>query len=152
MTSLPAPRANAYRDTWSGDLRAADAGREVTVAGWVHRRRDHGGLIFIDLRDRTGLLQVVIDPQEAGAEIFAAAERLRSEHVISVRGTVASRGAEHVNPNLPTGEIELRTAALTCSPMLPRRRSPSTRRRPSVRRSGSSTARSICAARACARR
>jgi aspartyl-tRNA synthetase len=108
---LPAPRANAYRDAWNGDLNAADAGSEHRVAGWVHRRRDHGGLIFIDLRDRTGLLQLVIDP-DAGAEIFAAAEHLRSEHVISVLGTVDRRGADHVNPNLPTGEIELRVTAL----------------------------------------
>ncbi len=113
MTSLPAPRANQYRNTWCGNLRAQDAGIEQRVAGWVHRRRDHGGLIFLDLRDRTGLLQVVIDPQEAGAEIFAAAERLRSEHVISVAGVLELRGGEHVNPNLPTGEVELRTTSLT---------------------------------------
>ncbi|MBO9532281.1 MAG: aspartate--tRNA ligase [Solirubrobacteraceae bacterium] len=113
MTSLPAPRANAYRDTWCGNLRAQDAGVEQRVAGWVHRRRDHGGLIFLDLRDRTGLLQVVIDPQEAGPEIFKAAERLRSEHVISVGGVLELRGGEHVNPNLPTGEVELRTTSLT---------------------------------------
>jgi aspartyl-tRNA synthetase len=113
MTSLPAPRANEYRNTWCGNLRAQDAGIEQRVAGWVHRRRDHGGLIFIDLRDRTGLLQVVIDPQEAGPEIFAAAERLRSEHVISVAGVLELRGGEHVNPNLPTGEVELRTTSLT---------------------------------------
>ncbi len=112
MTSLPAPRANAYRDAWNGDLSAADAGSVKHVAGWVHRRRDHGGLIFIDLRDRTGLLQLVIDP-DAGADIFAAAERIRSEHVISVTGEISKRGAEHVNPNLPTGEIELRVASLT---------------------------------------
>ncbi len=108
---LPAPRANAYRDAWSGDLNASSAGTEVRVAGWVHRRRDHGGLIFIDLRDRTGLLQLVIDP-DAGAEIFAAAEHLRSEHVISAVGTIELRGADHVNPNLPTGEVELRVTAL----------------------------------------
>ncbi|MBJ7473354.1 MAG: aspartate--tRNA ligase, partial [Solirubrobacteraceae bacterium] len=111
MTTLPAPRANIYRDAWNGDLRAADAGAVKRVSGWVHRRRDHGGLIFIDLRDRTGLLQLVIDP-DAGADIFAAAERLRSEHVISVSGEISQRGAEHVNPNLPTGEIELRVASL----------------------------------------
>jgi aspartyl-tRNA synthetase len=113
MTSLPAPRANEYRNAWCGDLRAQDAGIEQRVAGWVHRRRDHGGLIFLDLRDRTGLLQVVIDPQEAGPEIFAAAERLRSEHVVSIGGVLQLRGGEHVNPNLPTGEVELRTTALT---------------------------------------
>ncbi|MDQ8044817.1 MAG: aspartate--tRNA ligase [Patulibacter sp.] len=108
---LPAPRANAYRDAWNGDLNADAAGTEHRVAGWVHRRRDHGGLIFIDLRDRTGLLQLVIDP-DAGADIFTAAEKLRSEHVISVSGVVEKRGAEHVNPNLPTGEIELRVTSL----------------------------------------
>lgn len=113
MTTLPAPRANEYRDRWAGDLRAQDAGIEQRVAGWVHRRRDHGGLIFIDLRDRSGLLQIVIDPQEAGAEVFAKAERLRSEHVISVGGVLELRGGEHVNPNLPTGEVELRTTSLT---------------------------------------
>ena len=108
---LPAPRANAYRDAWSGDLTAADAGTEKRVAGWVHRRRDHGGLIFIDLRDRTGLLQLVIDP-DAGPEIFAAAEHLRSAHVITAVGTIDRRGEEHVNPKMPTGEIELRVTAL----------------------------------------
>lgn len=109
--SLPAPSANVYRDAWNGDLRASDAGVERRVAGWVHRRRDHGGLIFIDLRDRTGLLQLVIDP-DAGAELFAAAERLRPEHVISASGMVELRGEEHRNPNLPTGEIELRVTSM----------------------------------------
>jgi aspartyl-tRNA synthetase len=100
------PRQNPYRDTWCGDLRADDAGRAVRVAGWVHRRRDHGGLIFIDLRDRSGLVQLVFHPDASGAA-FAAAERLRSEHVISVGGEVVCREEANVNPNLATGEIEI---------------------------------------------
>ncbi|HEY1540479.1 MAG TPA: aspartate--tRNA ligase [Solirubrobacteraceae bacterium] len=102
-----APRANAYRDAWCGDLGAANAGAPARVSGWVHRRRDHGGLIFIDLRDRSGILQLVFHP-EHGAELFAAAERLRGEYVVSVGGEVILREARNVNPELPTGEIELR--------------------------------------------
>ncbi|HEV2819789.1 MAG TPA: OB-fold nucleic acid binding domain-containing protein, partial [Solirubrobacteraceae bacterium] len=67
------PRANPYRDRWAGDLWGADVGTIVTVAGWVHRRRDHGGLIFLDLRDRSGLLQLVVHP-ETGEDTFTAAE------------------------------------------------------------------------------
>jgi aspartyl-tRNA synthetase len=100
------PRANSLRDAWAGDLRAGDEGRRVRVAGWVHRRRDHGGLIFIDLRDRAGLLQLVLHPETSG-DAFAAAERLRSEHVVSATGEVVRREVGNVNPNLPTGEIEL---------------------------------------------
>ena len=100
---MRAPRANAYRDRWTGELRSADVGTTVRVAGWVHRRRDHGGLIFIDLRDRSGLLQIVFHPGEG----FALAESLRSEHVISVSGEVVAREAGQVNPNLATGEIEI---------------------------------------------
>jgi aspartyl-tRNA synthetase len=105
------PAANRYRDAWAGDLRAADEGREVRVAGWVHRRRDHGGLIFIDLRDRAGLLQLVFHPDTSG-EAFAAAERLRAEHVVSVDGRVVHREEGQVNPGLATGEIELHVAAM----------------------------------------
>ncbi len=105
------PRANVYRDAWCGDLRASNADTASRVAGWVHRRRDHGGLIFIDLRDRSGILQLVFHP-EYGAEMFAAAERLRGEHVISVAGTVILREERNVNPELPTGEIELRCAEM----------------------------------------
>jgi aspartyl-tRNA synthetase len=101
-----APRANRYRDAWAGELRADAVGRELRVAGWVHRRRDHGGLIFVDLRDRTGLLQLVFRPEEA-PEAHGEAHRLRSEDVISARGRVVDREPETVNPNLPTGEIEL---------------------------------------------
>jgi aspartyl-tRNA synthetase len=101
-----APRANPYRDAWCGDLTAAGAGAPARVAGWVHRRRDHGGLIFIDLRDRSGILQLVFHP-ENGAEMFAAAERLRGEYVVSVAGEVVLREARNINPDLPTGEIEL---------------------------------------------
>jgi aspartyl-tRNA synthetase len=100
------PRHNQYRDAWCGDLRATDADRIVRVAGWVHRRRDHGGLIFIDLRDRSGIVQLVFHPETSG-EGFRAAERLRSEHVISVGGKVVTREEGNVNPNLPTGEIEI---------------------------------------------
>ncbi len=100
------PRANAYRDAWAGELRADRVGEEIRVAGWVHRRRDHGGLIFIDLRDRTGLLQLVFRPEEA-PEAHGAAERLRGEHVLSARGELVRREEGTVNPGLPTGEVEL---------------------------------------------
>ena len=104
------PRPNAYRDTWCGDPRAGDAGREIRVAGWVHRRRDHGGLVFIDLRDRTGLFQVVFHPESA-PEAHALAGELRGEDVVSVAGTVVAREPQNVNPEMPTGEVELDVAA-----------------------------------------
>ncbi len=106
-----APRANAYRDTWAGDLDAGRAGGAARVSGWVHNRRDHGGLIFVDLRDRSGIVQLVVHP-ESGADLFAAAERLRGEYVISVAGAVVLREPGQVNPNLATGEIEIRCAEL----------------------------------------
>jgi len=108
---ISAPRPNGYRDTWCGDLDAARAGDDVRVAGWVHRRRDHGGLIFIDLRDRSGLVQLVFHPETSGPA-FALAERLRSEHVITAAGTVVRREEGNVNPNLPTGEIEITITGL----------------------------------------
>ncbi|MGD0197924.1 MAG: aspartate--tRNA ligase [Solirubrobacteraceae bacterium] len=94
------PTPNDYRTKWAGDLRAADVGQEVRVAGWVHRRRDHGGLVFIDLRDRSGLLQLVFHGLDA-------AHDLRSEFAISAAGKVLARSPETVNPALATGEIEL---------------------------------------------
>jgi aspartyl-tRNA synthetase len=100
------PRANGYRNTWAGLVRTDHVDQEVRVAGWVHRRRDHGGLIFIDLRDRTGLLQLVFRPEEA-PEAHAAAHSLRAEDVLSARGRVVRREEGTVNPQLPTGEIEL---------------------------------------------
>ena len=105
------PTANRYRDRWCGDLRAGDASSEIRVAGWVHRRRDHGGLIFIDLRDRSGLLQLVFHPDSA-PRAFAAAHELRSEAVLSVRGEIVRRDAATVNPSLATGEIELAVSEL----------------------------------------
>ena len=94
-----------------GDLRADDHGTEVVLKGWVDTRRDHGGLVFIDLRDRYGLTQVVFSPQDNEAA-YEAAGQLRSEDVISIRGTVRPRGEEAINPNLPTGEIEVRGTEL----------------------------------------
>src|SRR5205807_7943424 len=101
-----APRANAYRDTWCGELSASDAGNTARVAGWVHRRRDHGGLIFIDLRDRSGIVQLVFHPETA-PQVHQKAHALRAEDVITAAGTVSRREPENVNPNLATGEIEL---------------------------------------------
>ena len=84
------------RSHYCGHVNRAEIGRTITVAGWVHRRRDHGGVIFIDLRDREGLLQVVFDPDRA--EMFAEAERLRSEYVLAVEGLVRARPARHREP------------------------------------------------------
>jgi aspartyl-tRNA synthetase len=100
------PHANRYRTRWAGQLRAGDVDQRLRVAGWVHRRRDHGGLIFIDLRDRTGLLQLVFRPEEA-PEAHAAAGRLRAEDVITAEGRLVPREEGTVNPELPTGEVEL---------------------------------------------
>ncbi|GAB4243883.1 MAG: aspartate--tRNA ligase [Thermoleophilia bacterium] len=96
----------SYRTHWCGDIGEDRVGQRVAVAGWVHRRRDHGGLVFVDLRDRTGLLQLVFDPEAAPAA-HAQAHALRNEFVVSAAGTVRARGEEHVNPNIPTGTVEL---------------------------------------------
>ncbi|MGI9248592.1 MAG: aspartate--tRNA ligase [Woeseiaceae bacterium] len=93
------------RSHYCGEINESLVGQEVEVCGWVHRRRDHGGVIFIDLRDREGLLQVVFDPDRA--EIFAEAERIRSEYVLKVKGLVRPRPDGTVNPNMRTGEIEV---------------------------------------------
>ncbi len=106
---FPALRANHYRDAWCGQILPDKVDSEVRVAGWVHRRRDHGGLVFIDLRDRTGLVQLVFNPDEAG-EAFELGHRLRSEDVLSAKGRVVRRSPETVNPELPTGEVEIRVA------------------------------------------
>ncbi|WP_226704904.1 aspartate--tRNA ligase [Microbulbifer elongatus] len=93
------------RTDYCGALRSADIDREVTLCGWVDRRRDHGGVIFIDLRDRDGIAQVVFDPD--AAEHFELADRVRSEYVLKVTGRVRARAPEAVNPNMVTGEIEV---------------------------------------------
>jgi aspartyl-tRNA synthetase len=108
---VKAPRPNRYRTHWAGQLRGDDVGQQVRVAGWVHRRRDHGGLIFIDVRDRTGLLQLVFRPEEA-PEAHAAAGNLRGEDVITVSGELVRRDEGAVNPDLPTGEVEVVAAEL----------------------------------------
>ena len=95
-----------------GQLRASHEGQEVTLAGWVHRRRDHGGLIFIDLRDHDGLVQVVFNPKEA-AEAYAVGDSARGEYVLQVQGAVARRPQGTENPQLPTGEVEVRAGAAT---------------------------------------
>ena len=88
-----------------GEVRPQDIDKEIYLLGWVHRRRDHGGLIFIDLRDRSGLVQVVVSSEDK--KLFAEAEKLRIEYVIQIRGKVVKRSAEAVNPNIKTGEIEV---------------------------------------------
>ena len=105
--AFPALRANEYRDTWCGQVLGDRVDSDARVAGWVHRRRDHGGLVFIDLRDRTGLVQLVFHPDESG-EAFELSHRLRPEDVLTVAGPVVRREPETVNPDLPTGEFELR--------------------------------------------
>jgi len=93
------------RTHYCGEIDESLVGQEIEVCGWVHRRRDHGGVIFIDLRDREGLLQVVFDPDRP--EIFAEAERIRSEYVLKVKGLVRPRPDGTVNPNMRTGQVEV---------------------------------------------
>ena len=102
---------NAWRDTGAGTLTKENVGETVAVAGWVARRRDHGGLIFIDLRDQSGLSQLVINPERA-AQAAEIAHDIRSEFVIRARGEVVARAPEAVNPKLPTGDVEVQVDEL----------------------------------------
>src|SRR5205814_8516109 len=111
MSADPFGLATPYRTDTCGALRATDVGRQGRLAGWVHRRRDHGHLIFLDLRDRHGITQVVVDRTEQ-PEAHAAASRLRSEFVVTVDGVVATRIAGTDNAKLPTGAIELRASSV----------------------------------------
>jgi aspartyl-tRNA synthetase len=101
---------HAYRTHTCGQLRLSDAGKAVRIAGWVHRKRDHGQLLFVDLRDHYGITQCVID---SSSPLFRNADAQRLESVISVSGTVVKRSPETVNPKLPTGEVELQIGELT---------------------------------------
>ena len=105
--AFPPLAANRYRDTWCGQVLEDRVGSTTRVSGWVHRRRDHGGLIFVDLRDRTGLVQLVFDPDDVG-ERMELGHRLRAEDVLTASGEVVRRDPETVNPQLPTGEFEIR--------------------------------------------
>jgi aspartyl-tRNA synthetase len=93
----------------AGDLRTGDIGSDVTLCGWVAHRRDHGGVVFLDLRDVAGTLQVVVDPNTPGCE---AAHRVRAEWVLQIRGPVRARPDGTVNADMPTGEIEVAAASL----------------------------------------
>ena len=101
----PLARTIDMRSHYCGTLDTALIDREVELAGWVHRRRDHGGVIFLDIRDREGLAQVVFDPDRA--ETFAKADRVRSEYVVKITGKVRLRPAGAVNPNMASGAIEV---------------------------------------------
>jgi aspartyl-tRNA synthetase len=99
-----------YRTHNCGQLRASDVGETVRLSGWVHRRRDHGHLLFVDMRDHYGITQVVADTESPA---FKTLDRLRLESVVTVEGQVVARSKETVNPNLPTGEIEVRAGEVT---------------------------------------
>lgn len=94
------------RTHYCGQVRAEDIGSTVTLFGWVDRRRDHGGVIFVDLRDRTGIVQIVSDPERTPAS-FGTADRLRNEYVVRITGTVTERPEASLNPKLPTGRVEI---------------------------------------------
>mgnify|MGYP001000921948 CR=1 FL=1 len=103
MTNVP---QNLKRTHSCNDLNENNVGQEVVVMGWVQKRRDHGGLIFVDLRDRSGIVQVVFNPEQA-KEAFNLAEKIRNEYVIAVKGEVVLRPEGMINPNLATGHIDL---------------------------------------------
>ena len=110
----------SWRDLGSGEVRPEHVGQRVQLAGWVARRRDHGGLLFIDLRDQTGLCQLVVNP-ERSPEAAAAAHGIRNEFVLQAEGEVAARDPANVNPNLPTGAVEVQVDRLeiisSCPPL-----------------------------------
>ena len=96
---------DSIRTKYCGELNISNVGEIISVAGWVHRRRDHGGVIFVDLRDTSGLLQLVFNPEDK--DLFSQAEKFRSEFVLSVTGIIRKRPEGTINPEMPTGEIEL---------------------------------------------
>src|SRR5204862_530590 len=100
---------HAYRTHTCGQLRLSDAGATVRLSGWVHRKRDHGQLLFVDLRDHYGVTQCVID---ISSPLFPAAEALRLESVVTITGRITKRTEDTINPNLPTGEVELVIGAI----------------------------------------
>jgi aspartyl-tRNA synthetase len=102
---------NVWRDLYAGEVRPEQVGERITLSGWVARRRDHGGLIFIDLRDHTGIVQLVVNP-ERSPEAAAVAHDTRSEFVVRARGEVVRRAPDAVNPNIATGEVELQVDEL----------------------------------------
>jgi aspartyl-tRNA synthetase len=102
---------NEWRDVYCGNVRAEDVGKRLKVAGWAARRRDHGGLVFVDLRDHTGIFQLVVNPERA-PEAAEVAHEVRNEFVLRAEGEVVRRAPEAVNPNLPTGEVELQVDTL----------------------------------------
>ncbi len=102
---------NEWRDLHCGEVRAEHVGKRLKVAGWAARRRDHGGLVFIDLRDHTGIVQLVVNPERA-PEAAEVAHEVRNEFVLRAEGEVVHRAPDAVNPNLPTGEVELQVDAL----------------------------------------
>src|ERR1700758_5000243 len=105
LNAIPDPSPmHAYRTHTCGVLRLSDAGRPARLSGWVHRKRDHGQLLFIDLRDHHGITQCVID---VASPLFGATDALKLESVVTMTGTVVARSADTVNPKLPTGEVEL---------------------------------------------
>ena len=108
------------RNVYCGVLTAADAGKTVELAGWVYRRRDHGGLIFFDLRDVTGIVQVVFSPAIAPSA-HAQAHEIKPEYVVTIKGTVSPRPEGTENPNIPTGQIEVLVSSFsvlnTCKPL-----------------------------------
>ena len=111
----------SWRDLMAGDVRTENVGERHTLAGWVARRRDHGGLIFVDLRDETGICQLVVNPERA-PDAAKAAHAIRNEFVLQADGEVVARAPDAVNPNLPTGEVELQVdmlRVLATAPPLP---------------------------------
>lgn len=116
--------ATSLRTDAAGTLRIGDAGRRVALCGWVHRRRDHGGLVFLDLRDRYGLVQCVANPETLPADAFQMVEGIRAEYVVRVEGVVARRPESSVNPELASGDVEVRMSACrilseTATPPIP---------------------------------
>src|SRR5690242_19427470 len=101
---------HAYRTHTCAELRASNVGQTVRLSGWVHRKRDHGHLLFVDLRDHYGITQIVTDTDSPA---FKALDRIRVESVVTVEGGVVARSAVTVNPSLPTGEIEVRARSVT---------------------------------------
>lgn len=135
-----------YRSHTCGELRASDVGSDVRLSGWLHNRRDLGGILFIDLRDHYGITQLVARP---GTPAYEALDKVSKESTVRVDGKVVSRGAENVNPDLPTGEIEVEVSEVELLGAAARCRSRSTPRTASTRSGAWSTASSTCAASAC---